>query len=154
MLTATWFKFSLILKHTCTSDEKLFADLCRCWVVEVAHRVNAAWGKFNKFRYVLTNGHVSIKGRLQLFHAVITPLILFGLGSLPLTKRQLEDIGVLRSIVGWNRVEGEAWSDTVRLMGSRVQFTLRQSPVTAWSEVHFFAVGCCPGFGLAGRDFS
>jgi len=54
----------------------------RCSVVEVAHRINAAWGKFNKFRYVLTNRHVSIKGRLQLFNAVITPRVLFGLGSL------------------------------------------------------------------------
>ena len=120
---------------------KIPADLRRCSVVEVAHRINAAWGKFNKFRYVLTNRHVSIKGRLQLFNAVITPTILFGLGSLPLTKRQLEEIDVLqrkmlRSIVGWYRVEGEAWSDTMRRMKSRVQSSLRQSPVTAWSEVY------------------
>ena len=99
---------------------KIPADLRRCSVVEVAHRINAAWGKFDKFRYVLTNRHVSIKGRLQLFNAVITPTILFGLGSLPPTKRQLEDIDVLqrkmlRSIVGGYRVEGEAWSD--RMLG-------------------------------------
>ena len=120
---------------------KIPADLRRCSVVEVAHRINAAWGKFNKFRYVLTNRHVSIKGRLQLFNAVITPTILFGLGSLPLTKRQLEEIDalqrkMLRSIVGWYRVEGEAWSDTMRRMKSRVQSALRQSPVTTWSEVY------------------
>ena len=54
---------------------KITADLRRCSVVEVAHRINAAWGKF-----------------------------------------------------------GEAWSDTMRRMKSRVQSALRQSPVTAWSE--------------------
>ena len=93
------------------------------------------------FRYVLTNRHVSIKGRLQLFNAVITPTILFGLGSLPLTKRQLEDIDalqrkMLRSIVGWYRVEGEAWSDIMRRMKSRVQSALPQWPVPPWSEVY------------------
>ena len=103
--------------------------------------IHARWGKFNKFRYVLTNRHVSTKGRLQLFNAVITPTILFGLGSLPLSKRKLEEIDalqrkMLRSIIGWYRVEGEAWSDTMRRMKSGVQSALRQSPVTTWSEVY------------------
>ena len=71
--------------HMCLG-RKIPADLRRCSVVEVAHRINAAGGKFNKFRYVLANRHVSIRGRLQLFNAVITPTILFGLGSLPLPK--------------------------------------------------------------------
>ena len=51
---------------------KIPADLRTCSVVEVAHRINAAWGKFNKLRYV--------------FNPVITPTILFGFGSLPLPK--------------------------------------------------------------------
>ena len=40
---------------------KIPTDLRTCSVVEVAHRINAAGRKFNKFRYVLTNQHVSIK---------------------------------------------------------------------------------------------
>ena len=107
----------------------IFADAA----VKVAHRINTAWGKFNKFRYVLTiltNRHASVRGRLQLFNAVITPTVSFVLGSLPLTKK-LEEIDALqrknmRCIVGWYRVEGEAWFDTMWRMTCKVQPAHRQ----------------------------
>ena len=97
MLTATWFKYSLILKHTGTSDEKsplIFAD---AQLLTWPTGSTPLWGKFNKFRYVLTKRPVSINGRLQLFNAVITPTVLFGLGSLPLTKKLLEEIDAVQT---------------------------------------------------------
>ena len=63
----------------------------------------------------------------------------------PLPKKQLEEIDALqqkklRSIVGWYRVEREAWSDTKITKHSayesqKFKAALRQSPVTAWSGV-------------------
>ena len=43
------------------------------------HRVQLDWAKFHQYRTVLTNKHVSIKLRLKLFDAVVTPRVLFGL---------------------------------------------------------------------------
>ena len=76
--------------------------------VEFAHRLAAAWGKFRKHRATLLNKHVSIKLRLKLFEAVVTPTVLFGLSTLPISKAQLAQLDVvqrkmLRSIAGWVR---------------------------------------------------
>ena len=58
----------------------------------LAHRISAAWGKFHRFRFILVNKHLSIKGRLKLFNAMVTPTALFGLSTLALTARQLEQL--------------------------------------------------------------
>ncbi|CAE7782028.1 pol [Symbiodinium sp. CCMP2592] len=47
-------------------------DLQRRSVTELAHRISAAWSKFNKLRRVLENTHLCIKGKLKLFNAAET----------------------------------------------------------------------------------
>ena len=73
---------------------------------EFAHRWQVAWNKFHKYKHILLNKHVSLVLRLKLFDAVVSPAMLFGLATLPLTKGCLQKLGVvqrrmLRSIVGW-----------------------------------------------------
>ena len=57
-------------------------------------------------RTKLTNKCVSIKLRLRLFDAFVTPTILCGLISMPLTTSDLNQLDaiqrrMLRSLVGW-----------------------------------------------------
>ena len=107
--------------------------------VELHHRVTSAWAKFNKHRTLLANKHVSLKLRLKFFNAVITPVMLFSLHTLALTKIQLESINVLqrkmlRSIVGWVRMSGENWSETMRQMNHRISVALELFPIPPWTE--------------------
>ena len=107
--------------------------------VELHHRKTIAWAKFNKHRTILTNKHVSLKLRLKFFNAVVTPAMLFSLHTLALTKVQLESINVLqrkmlRSIVGWVRVNGEDWSETMRRMNHRLSVVLELFPIPPWTE--------------------
>ena len=102
--------------------------------VELHHRVTSAWAKFNKHRTLLTNKHVSLQLRLKFFNAVVTPVMLFSLHTLALTKIQLESINVLqrkmlRSIVGWVRMSGEDWSETMRRMNHRISVALEPFPI-------------------------
>ena len=55
------------------------------------------------------------------------------------SKRQLESINVLqrkmlRSIVGWVRLNGEDWSETMRRMNHRLSLTLELFPIPPWTE--------------------
>ena len=72
---------------------------------EFAHRLPVAWNKFQKYKHILLNKHVPLVLRLKLFDAMVSPAMLFGLATLPLTKGCLQKLGVvqkrmLRSIVG------------------------------------------------------
>ena len=93
--------------------------------VEYSHRIRVAWHEFHLHRQRLLNKHVSLKNRLKLFQAVVTPAVLYGLSTLPLFDKQFADLdvvqrGMLRSIVGWRRVDSEEWVVTMRRMNSRV----------------------------------
>ena len=106
--------------------------------VELSHRIQNAWAKFHKHRTTLTDRHVSVKSRLKLYEATVTPTVLYGLAACPLTERQRERLDViqrrmLRSIVGWARSAAEDWSDTMRRMRDKVDRALRQFPCIPWS---------------------
>ena len=52
---------------------------------------------------------------------------------------QLESINVLqrkmlRSIVGWLRMSGEDWSETMRRMNHRISVALELFPIPPWTE--------------------
>jgi hypothetical protein len=91
-------------------------DLTKRGHVGFQHRVQLAWAKFHPLEIVLTNNHFSIKLRLKLLDAVVTPTISFGLVPMPLTQRELIRLDALQtrmmtSIVGWVRMEagGVPW---------------------------------------------
>ena len=106
--------------------------------VEVQHRLQAAWYKFYQFRWQLTNANVSVKLRLKLFDAVVSPCVVFGLGALPMYDRCQEKLDItlrtmLRKIVGWRRVPEEPWDVTMHRMKMRVNDALEQWPVKSWA---------------------
>ena len=49
--------------------------------VELDHRMTSALAKFKKHRTTLTNKHVSLKLRLKVFNAIVTPAMLFHFGT-------------------------------------------------------------------------
>ena len=128
----------------------LCGSLARRHVVEFNHRVQLAWNKFHPHCRVLVNKHVSIKLCMKFFDAVVTPTILFGLHTLALTGAQLSKLDsiqrrMLRSMVGWIRIQDESWHGTMNRMKSRVAKALHQHPIEAWTRRlarcrHSFAV--------------
>ena len=58
-------------------------DLLQRGYIEIAHRIQCAWFKFGTHARVLTNKRISVKLRLKLFDATISPSLLFGLSALP-----------------------------------------------------------------------
>ena len=118
---------------------KLPGDLLIRSATELSARVQSAWSKFHKHRQELTDKHVSVCSRLKLFQSVVTPSALFGLAACSLTSQQVEKLDavqrrMLRSLVGWTRVEGEDWAVTMRRMRDKVNKALAIYPVAPWSK--------------------
>ena len=91
------------------------------WLGEI---LNLPRNKFHKDKHILLNKHVSLVLRLKLFDAVVSPAMLFGLATLPLTKGCLQKLGVvqrrmLRSIVGWVRIHDDLnWRDCEKFIAN------------------------------------
>ena len=117
----------------------LCGDMKNRSTTEFMHRVAAAWGKFHKHRPTLMNKHASIKKRLRLFQSVVSPTVLFGLSTLPLTSAQLKQLDalqrrMLRSIAGWVRNAEENWAETMRKTNRRLEAALRAYPLKPWTQ--------------------
>ena len=86
------------------------------------------------------NKHVSLVLRLKLFDAVVSPAMLFGLATLPLTKVCLQKFGVvqrrmLRSIVGWVRIhDDQNWRDIMVQMNHRMAIANILFPMEDWED--------------------
>ena len=85
------------------------------------------------------NKHVPTHLRLKLFQAVVSPTMLFGLTTLPLTRSQVSQLDatqrhMLRSIAGWTRCDNEGWNDSMRRVNAKLDAALAIFPVKAWSE--------------------
>ena len=107
--------------------------------VEINHRIQCGWYAFGRHSAILCNRNVSVKLRLKLFDAVVTPTILFGLAILPLSQASLKKIEtaqrkMMRKIAGWVRIQNEPWEDTMRRMKDRVACALQQHPVMPWKK--------------------
>ena len=91
------------------------------------------------FQRLLTNKHISIKLRLRLFDSIISPTILIGLLTMPLTQSELTRLDVvqkkmLRSMVGWVRTPDEDWCDTMARMRDKVNNALGCYHVDNWTK--------------------
>ena len=107
--------------------------------IELAHRVQTAWGRFHKHRDVLLDHNVNLHSRLRFFQSVVTSTLLYGLPSCALTAQQLESLDVLqrkmlRRIVGWVRISTEDWCETMRRMRDKVDAAMRIYTVEPWSS--------------------
>ena len=54
--------------------------------VELKHRISQAWKKFGVYRCELVDKNIPLYQRLRLFHAVITPSVLYGSGAWVMSK--------------------------------------------------------------------
>ena len=107
--------------------------------VDMKHRIYIAWMKFHQHKETLLNRHVSLKLRLKFFDSIISPAILFGLTTVPLSAAQLSKLDIvrrrmLRSIVGWDPVVNGDWHDAMSRMNQKLQNAYRIYPTTSWPE--------------------
>ena len=119
--------------------KKLSGDLRKRAMVDIQHRSQIAWMKFNEHRDTLLNRHVSLKLRLKLFDSVITPTIVFGLMTCPLTSNQLQKLEVvrnrmLRSIVGWAPLADNDWHALMQKMNKKLENAQQIFNVRPWTE--------------------
>ena len=118
---------------------KLSGDVTQRSAVDFAARIQAAWGRFHQHQTVLLNKDVSIALRLKMFDAVVTPAVLFGSVTLPLTQRQLFRLDstqrrMLRSIIGWPRNSAEDWRANMRRMNEKLETTMELHPMQLWTD--------------------
>ena len=97
--------------------------------VKLNHRLQVAWGKFHQHRKWILDSNIPVGLRLRFFDAVVSPGALYSCAVLALNSDELERFDIvqrkmLRSIVGWRRIQGEEWECTMRRMKSRVQRAL------------------------------
>ena len=123
----------------CEYGRKLSGHMRARGQVELAHRLQIAWMRFHKHRDILLDQNINIRSRLRFFQSVISTTVMYGLPACALTKKLVESLDVvqrkmLRKMVGWSRIDGEYWSDTMRRMREKVQGALRLHHVEDWSR--------------------
>lgn len=106
---------------------------------EIDSRISSAWGAFHKYKKTLLNHDISLRLRLKLFNACVTPVALFGLASLPLTRKQLEQFAIvqrkmLRSIVGWKFERADNYEDAMRRMKQRMEQAAKIHFIEPWDR--------------------
>ena len=114
-------------------------DLRNRGLSAVEHRVACGWSKFRNLQQTLTNRHISIRLRLKLFDAVVTPTVLYSLETAPLKETLLQKLDVtqrtmLRRMVGWVCYDADTWEERGRRMKMRLQQALQQHQVADWSD--------------------
>ena len=92
--------------------------------VELKHRISQAWKKFGVYRCELVDKNIPLYQRLRLFHAVITPSVLYGSGAWVMSKTmemelQTAQRKMLRAIFCKGRTKYEddtlePWVDWIR----------------------------------------
>ena len=93
--------------------KKLGGDLRDRSPCNVNYRTERAWGKFHQHKASLTNKAISLKLRLKLFEAVVTPPALYSLSTTALTAHQRTRVSsvrnsMLRKIVGLTSIPQRA----------------------------------------------
>ena len=106
------------------------------------YHLQAATRAFFASRWILTAKHVSVELRLNYFHAVITPIAMFGSAhrvTYAIDRKKLDAAcrKLLRQVVGppggadWT----SAWHETLHIWHERVTDKLQGTQTKLWSEV-------------------
>ena len=116
--------------------------LTDCHQVEVEHRIKKAWAKFGLMRRELTDRGVPLQLRLRLFHAVVTPTVLYGSGSWAMTGEReallrTTQLKMLRKVLGKQRLvlsEGdlETWVDWIKRSTAEVRQLMVAQKIPDW----------------------
>ena len=107
--------------------------------MDLQHRSQIAWMKSNEHRNTLLTRHVPLRLRSKLVDSIITPTILCGLVTCPLTSNQLQKQEMvrnlmLRSIVGWVPLVGNDWHALVQKMNRKLETAQQIFNVRPWTE--------------------
>ena len=92
------------------------------------------------YKHIFLNKQGSLVLRLNLFDAVVSPAMLFGLAALPLTKVGLPKLGVvhtrmLRSVLGCVRIhEDQSWRDIMVQMNHKLTIANILFPRQDWED--------------------
>ena len=110
---------------------------------ELEHRVRRAWAKFGTMKQELTDKNVPIGLRLKLFHATVTPTILYGAGSWVMTDAReatlrTTQLKMLRAMLGKKRLmtdggETETWVDWVKRVTADARQLMELHKITDWN---------------------
>ena len=130
--------------------KKLPGDLRNKAMVDLQHRSQIAWVKFNEHRDTLLNRHVSLRLRWKRFDSVITSTMVRSLFPCPLTSNQLQQLEVvknrmLRSIVGWAPLVDNDWHVLMQKMKKNWRekyfllsvrpWVVRPSEINSWAFI-------------------
>ena len=96
-------------KHDCHKylGKKFSGDVRERSLCNLNYRLECAWSKYHANKHVLLDKAISLKLRLKLFNAVVTPTAVFGMVATALTQQQRDRIAstrmqMLSNIVGFN----------------------------------------------------
>ena len=110
---------------------------------ELRHRIRKAWSKFGTFRGELTDRAVPLHLRLRLFHAVLTPTILYGCASWVMTESRstllrTTQLKMLRVLLGRGRIRKEpdgaveTWVEWVQRVTPEARKAMLDHGIPAW----------------------
>ena len=105
----------------------------------LAGRLQAAWDKFHMFRSSLTNKHVDMKLRINLFESVVLPSALYGLSTAPLTAADFEKLDatqrkMLRLMVGFVKLRTDTREDMYRRIKRRLAKIQEHVTIRCWAD--------------------
>ena len=118
-------------------SKQVSRDLCSRTETNMEYRLQCAWGRFHANAKVLLNPDISMKLRLKMFEAVVTPTAVYGMATEALTMRQRERIEVtrrnmIRRMMGCFKRAGESWHEHGSRQAQRLAATLQTHPVAEW----------------------
>jgi hypothetical protein len=138
----------MVIEMMDPSDSNMYLGRALCLTnvhdVELRHRLQKAWGKFAIFKNELTNKDVPFPLRLRLFHAVVTPTVLYGSSSWVMTHARTEELNsvqmrMLRSMLGRKRQieisgELETWVSWLRRTTHDVRQAMSTCGMPSWDD--------------------
>ena len=120
-------------------------SLCDPHETELNQRIKKAWAKFGTYRGELTDKGIPIRLRLKLFHAVVTPTILYGCASWVMTEARKQrlhatQLRMMRTLLGRRRctntsAELEPWIEWMKESTAQVRSLMKAHSIPEWSEV-------------------
>ena len=120
--------------------KKFGGDLRNRSECNVNYRMECAWGKFHSQKAVLLNRSISLRLRLKLFDAIVTPTAVYGLSTTAMTAQQRARVvstrsKMLRRIVRFSKLPHESWEEAGRRTKQKVTAALKIFPVSDWLVV-------------------
>ena len=115
-------------------------DLSQRASFNLNYRLQCAWGKFHLSSNVFMNRAVSLKLRLRMFDAVVSPTATYSLASTALTQQQRNRLAatrskMLRKMLCYRKASLETWEEYGRKCKRGIDSAVRLYAVSDWVDV-------------------